>query len=334
MWSNIFLEKNLESHPRAQHLLSLFPKTPVTPIERYDEFWGRFKKPYLHKRDELNLYIAEKKGQLVKRAPDAYGLAGEPHYYFIHAYNCIYECQYCYLQGHFNTPDLVLFLNHEDIIAEMTQTVKDHTEKVWFHAGEFSDSLALSHMTGELPLYFDFFKNYPNAYLELRTKSSNIRELKKLAPLKNVITSFSLSPEDISKRIDLKTPSLKGRLDSMKELKDLGHALAIHLDPIIYTDTLEADYTHLFTELQKRDLITSLRYASLGVVRFTKDVHREVERNYPDSMIHTQPMINSFDNKVRYNHTLRHWMLNKVKELALNFGFTSEQLYLCMEDDA
>lgn len=334
MWSNIFLERNLEAHPRAQHLLSLFPKTPVTSIERYDDYWGRFKKPYLHKRDELNLYIAEKKGQLIKRAPDAYGLAGEPHYYFIHAYNCIYECQYCYLQGHFNTPDLVLFLNHEDIIHEMTETVKLHQEKVWFHAGEFSDSLALSHMTGELPLYFDFFDKHPHAYLELRTKSSNIRELKKLSPLKNVITSFSLSPETISKRIDLKTPSLKARLDSMKELKDLGHELAIHLDPIIYTDTLAEDYTHLFEELKKRDLIECLRYASLGVVRFTKDVHREVERNYPDSMIHTQPMINSFDNKVRYNHTLRHWMLGKVKSLALEFGFRENQLYLCMEDDA
>lgn len=334
MWSQIFVEENLANHPRAQHLLSLFPKVPVTTISSYDEYWGRFKKPYLHKRDNLNLYIAAKKGQLVKRAPDAYGLAGEPHYYFIHAYNCIYECQYCYLQGHFETPDLVLFLNHEDIIEEMKATLKNHTEKVWFHAGEFSDSLALSHMTGELPIYFNFFKNHPNAYLELRTKSSNIRELRKLAPLENVIVSFSLSPENVSKKIDLKTPSLKGRLDSMKELKDLGHKLAVHLDPIIYSDTLEADYTHLLAELKSRDLIDSMEYVSLGVVRFTKDVHREVERNYPDSVIHTQTMINSFDNKVRYNHTLRHWMLGKVRELALSSGFTNKQLYLCMEDDA
>ena len=334
MWSNIFLESDLESHPRARKILELFPKSPVTKISSYDEYWGRFKKPYLHKRDELNLYLAQKKGQLVKMAPDAYGLSGEPHYYFIHAYNCIYECQYCYLQGHFNTPDLVLFLNHEDIILEMKEAMNKHDNHVWFHAGEFSDSLALSHLTGELPLYFDFFYQNPKAYLELRTKSANIKELKKLDPSENIIVSFSLSPESIARRIDLKTPGLKARLEAMRELKNMGHELAIHLDPIIYTDTLDEDYRSLFTELKERDLITTIRYVSLGVVRFTKDVHREVERNYPDSLIHTQPMINSFDNKVRYNHALRHWMLNKVKSLALEYGFQDSQLYLCMEDDA
>jgi spore photoproduct lyase len=153
MWNEVYVENKIKDHPRVQSILGKLRKDPLY-IERYDDLWGRSRKPYLHKRDQLNLFLARKEGQLLKLAPDAYGSAGEPHYYFIHAYNCIYECQYCYLQGYFNSPDIVLFINHEEILQEMQATLEKHQgQKVWFHAGEFSDSLALTHLTGELDLY-------------------------------------------------------------------------------------------------------------------------------------------------------------------------------------
>jgi spore photoproduct lyase len=82
------------------------------------------------------------------------------------------------------------------------------------------------------------------------------------------------------------------------------------------------------------NLTMNLEYLSLGVVRFTKDVFREVERNYPDSPLHSTPMIKSFDNKVRYNHPMRMWMMNTVKEQAIQYGVRPHALYLCMEEDA
>lgn len=333
MIKNIFIEHEIKNLPQIDDIAKFFPQAQIQFIERYDQYWGQFKKPYLHKRDQLNLYLAKKRGQLVKQAPDAYGLGNEPHYYFIHAYNCIYECQYCYLQGYFNTPDLVLFLNHDEIIIEMQEVLDRHETDVWFHAGEFSDSLALSHITKELPQYFSFFERNPRAKLELRTKSSNIKELLKLAPLQNVYTSFSLSPEETAKQIDLKTPGVKARLRAMQELTRHGHPIALHLDPIIYSDQLKDEYQKLFHQMSEYDLIDHIAYISLGVVRFTKNVHREVERNYPESFLHTQPMITSFDQKVRYEHALRMWMLNSVKQIALDFGVKEERLYLCMEQD-
>ena len=42
---------------------------------------------------------------------------------------------------------------------EIESVIKRHPDQtVWFHAGEFSDSLALTHLTGELPFYFELFK--------------------------------------------------------------------------------------------------------------------------------------------------------------------------------
>jgi spore photoproduct lyase len=333
MWNKIYVEEHLIHTPRVQSILDKLKQAPIL-ITSYDEIWGKSKKPYLHKRDSLNLFIAQKKGQLLKLAPDAYGQAGEPHYYFIHAFNCIYECQYCYLQGYFNTPDIVLFVNHEEILEDMQKSLEiSPTQRVWYHAGEFSDSLALTHLTGELELYHEFCKKNPRATIELRTKSVNIKELIKLSPLKNFIISFSLSPFQMGKLIDLKTPSTLSRLKAMVELKKSGYQIAAHFDPIIYQDKFDEHYKTLLQTMKEMELTENLNYLSLGVVRFTKDVYREVERNYPDSPIHSTPMIKSFDNKVRYTHPMRMWMMNKVKEAAINAGIASELIYLCMEEN-
>lgn len=334
MIESFFVEQELKSHPRTERILKKIPHKRVQYIERYDHYFGRVKRPYLQKRESLNAFIAQKKGQLIKEAPDAYGLSGEPHYYFIHAYNCIYECQYCYLQGHFHSPDLVFFINHEQIVEQMEKICREFAKqkRIWFHAGEFSDSLALTHATGELAVYHQFLKNYPQAIIELRTKSANIKELCKLAPLENLITSFSLSPQTRSKITDLKTPPTHLRLKAMKQLMNRGHRLAIHLDPVVYSENFESEYRQLIKEITENIPPEKIEYISAGVVRFTKDVYQQVKKNYPESDIHAQEMISSFDDKIRYPRPMRLWMLSKIKDLLIQGHIDPNKIYLCMED--
>lgn len=336
MFEKIFLEQHLTNSPRARSIIGKFPKAEVTIIRNVDDIFGKVKKPYLQKRESLNLFLGEKKGRLVKEAPDAYGLSGEPHYYFIHAYNCVYECNYCYLQGYFHSPDIVIFLNHHEICAEIERVATKENEKgntPWFHAGEFSDSLALSHITGELSLYHDLFSRIPYAKLELRTKSANIKSLRDLPPRENIITTFSLSPADKIKKNDLKTPSLKARLKSIKELSSLGHPIGIHFDPVVYDEEFEEKYESLIQNMLEALPANKLSYISVGVVRFTKDVYAQVQRNYPNSELLSTELIKSFDGKVRYNRPMRLWILSTIKSLLLKAGIKEEKIYLCMEEE-
>ena len=331
MFKNIYIEDAVIEHPRTKHILSKVKYKAQFQIDKIEDIWGKYKKPYLQKRETLNLFIGNKKGQLVKEAPVAYGHGTEKHYYFIHAYNCIYECKYCYLQGHFNTPDLVFFINHEEIIAEMQDVIKAYPD-AWFHSGEFSDSLALSHITDELPIYFDFFRKNQQAKFEIRTKSVNIKELLKLEPLENIFISFTLSSNKGGKSFDLRCPSVKARINAISKLVEHGYQIGIHFDPIIYHEDFESDYQDIINELSQVLPNKQLGYLSLGVVRFTKDVYREVENNYPDSPIVKQDYIKSFDNKIRYNHPMRSWMLNKVKQMLLEKSYSEDKIYFCMEE--
>ncbi len=333
MWSKILIENKLKDHPRAIEVLKRFSNSPTDYIDSYENYFQKVKKPYLQKRENLQLILAEKKGSLVKLTPAAYGVGKEAHYYFIHAYNCIYECQYCYLQGYFQSPDIVLFINHEDIIEEIKQIQAESGDTVWFHAGEFSDSLALSHITQEWPLYWDAFNVMPNAFLELRTKSANIKAIENLEPLENIIISFSLSSESAIKAYDTKTAPLKARLRAMQKLIQKGFKVGIHLDPIIATETVVSDYKKLITNFREYFEPKDISYISLGVIRFTKDVYQQVQKNYPQSGMLGGPFYTSFDNKVRYSRPLRLHLLKSIETYLHSEGYSKEQVYLCMERD-
>lgn len=333
MFSKIFVENDVAHLPRTKAILSHYPHTEVVAIEDLEEIFNKVKKPYLQKRENLQLFLGRKKGKLIKPTPDAYGMTDNPHYYFIHAYNCIYECQYCYLQGYFHSPDIVLFLNYEEIFDQMKQIVSEHpNQEVWFHAGEYSDSLALSHLTQELPLLFETFKSLPSARCELRSKSVNTKELLKIDPLPNVICSFSLSSEENIKTYDLKTPPLRTRLKGLQKLRDHGHTLGLHFDPVVYSDHFEKEYQNLLAQITQTISPEDIEYISLGVVRFTKDVFHQVKKNYPDSPLLQAEFVKSFDNKVRYSRPMRSWMLAKIKDICLSAGFEESQLYFCMEN--
>lgn len=334
MFEKIFVEKTLNSNPKAKSIIEKFSNAQVFEIESIDSVFQQVKKPYLHKRNSLYLFLGEKKGAKVKLAPNAYGLSGEPHYYFVHAMNCIYECDYCYLQGYFHSPDIVLYLNHEEIANEIRKTANENLpQKSWFHAGEYSDSLALSHISGEIGMYFDLFKSLPHSYLELRTKSINIKEILKFSPLPNIITSFSLSPEKRAKENDLKTPGTSARLKAIVSLHEKNFPLGIHFDPIIYDENLLEEYEQLILDLNLAIPLNEIKYISLGVVRFTKDVYHQVQKNYPESNLLKQEFVKSFDNKIRYSKPMRMWMMQKIKDILVNNGMNKELIYLCMEEE-
>jgi len=335
-FKRVYLEKDLGDNLFAQNIVKHFPNLPVIEIDKYDNYFGKFRKSYLNKRHSLDLFIARKKGLRVKKAPEAYGNKGSPHYYFVHAYNCVYECEYCYLQSYFKSPDIVLFVNHEEIQADILEIYKKESlehSTVCFHAGEFSDSLALSHISGELKSYFEFFQKLPKARLEFRTKSSNIKALLKLEAPSNVVISYSLSSENNNKDFDHKTPSSTARLKAIAKLQKHGYKIAIHLDPIILTNTFKEDYRKLIQDISSTLEIENIEHLSLGVPRFSKEAYKDVFKHYPKSKLQLSPFKCGSQGKYRYSDEVKDSIFDFVKRELLSSGFSNKQLYLCMDDN-
>lgn len=336
LFSEIFIERDCLDHARTKGIIAKLSDVPVHPIENVRDYFGRYKKPYLHKRTDTKLFIGMNRGALVKSAPPAYGTKGSAHYYFVHQYNCIYECTYCYLQGYFQTPDIVMYVNHDDIIRDVERVAADElnrSREVWFHAGEFSDSLALAGLTNEWPEYWHAFAKMPQARLELRTKSANIRPLLSLLPLSNITVSFSVGSAMQIQQHDLRTPPLAARIRAMKSLAERGFRIGLHFDPIIDAPDWDEGFAQACRDIAHDVPMTSIDYVSIGVIRFAKKVLHQVKNNYPDSSIHGRRFVIGFDGKARYNLPLRTSILRRAELHLQNAGFPSELIYRCMEQE-
>ncbi|MCB1145960.1 MAG: hypothetical protein KDK38_04105 [Leptospiraceae bacterium] len=330
----IIVENQVKDSSYVKNILDKMKHREIVFIDNYTDWFGRYHKPYLDKRNNLQLFLARKQGKTVKPAPEAYGVSGEPHYYFVHAYNCIYECEYCYLQGYFRSPDLVLFTNHDEIRDSMTEIARSFNSNVWFHAGEFSDSLALSHITEEWAEYSNWLQQHPNAKIELRTKSANLRGLKNVNPHENLIISYSIAPEDQVSRYDHSASALDARLRALQKLYQRGFKLGLHCDPVIYNPKVFENYRNLFLKIKHFLPLETIEYLSIGMVRFAKDTFSALNQNYPQSALLAEEFVTGSDGKKRYARHIRLRTLNKLKEIAIESGFRSESVYICMEEDS
>ena len=63
MFNKVFVEKSIEGKAQTQKVLSKIKYKKLVQIDDYEEVFFRVKKPYLHKRDNLNLFLASRRTQ-------------------------------------------------------------------------------------------------------------------------------------------------------------------------------------------------------------------------------------------------------------------------------
>jgi spore photoproduct lyase len=263
--------------------------TPVIEIERYGEVFNPRAQNFRLQKSNPALIIAHKPGRRVLAAPEGYGLGGDHHYYFSHMLNCVYDCRYCFLQGMYQSAHQVVFVNYEDFGDEIEQTAARHgDDPVWFYSGYDCDSLASDPLTRFSEYFIDRTAQIDNAWLELRTKSTQVRGLLKRSPAERVVTAFSFSDAHSHHRLEHGVPAIDRRIDAMRRLMDAGWPVGLRFDPVVY----HRDYRAAFVELLDRVFATidagRLHSVSLGSFRLTRDHFRRVTRLYPDEPLFAQ----------------------------------------------
>ncbi|MCK5478220.1 MAG: DNA photolyase, partial [Methylococcales bacterium] len=237
------------------------------------------------------LILAEKYKNFALSAPPGYGIGAEKNYYFSHMLNCLYDCRYCFLQGMYQSANYVLFVNYEDYQQQIKQICEnDPNEAIHFFSGYDCDSLALEPVTGFAESFLPFFADIPNAWLELRTKSTQIRSLLNKQPFPRCIVAFSLSPDEIASKVEDKAPSLIRRLDAMCKIQEQGWQLGLRFDPLIYQTGYQQQYKNLFEQVFSRIKLESLHSVSLGVFRLPEKYFKKIHKLYPEEKLFASPL--------------------------------------------
>ena len=319
MIETIYIEENIVQHPRVIEIMTRFPQARKIICGRYGEVFNPKAQNFRLQKQKPALILAEKYKNFTMPVPSGYGIGASRNFYFSHMLNCLYDCRYCFLQGMYQSANYVLFINYEDFQDEIKQRCAETpTEAVHFFSGYDCDSLALEPVTGFAEQFLPIFEAIPNAWLELRTKSTQVRSLLSREAFPRCIVAFSLNPDEIATKVEAKAPSLERRLDALLKLQTHGWQIGLRFDPMIYQLGYQQQYQHLFEQVFSVIKLESLHSVSLGAFRLPEKYFKKVHKLFPDEKLFVSPLENN-EGMISYKEALEQEMTHFCTEQLLRY---------------
>lgn len=319
MIDTIYIEENILHHPRVLNILARFPKARRITCERYTQVFNPKAQNFRLQKQNPALILAEKHQHFVLPAPIGYGIGATKNYYFSHILNCLYDCRYCFLQGMYQSAHYVLFINYEAFQTDIEQLCHDSpSETLHFFSGYDGDSLALEPVTAFTEHFLPVFAKLPNALLELRTKSTQIRSLLNRQPLNNCVIAFSLSPDAFARKVEAKAPSLQRRLDALIKVQAHGWQVGLRFDPLMYSSDYREQYQRLFAQVFAHINLVQLHSVSLGTFRLPEAFFKKIHKLYPEEKLLAGAFVNQ-QGMTSYSDSIEQDMMGYCSEQLLSY---------------
>lgn len=328
MIDTLYIESAVERHPRTQTIRARFPKARTVFCERFGEVFNPKAQNFRLQKQRPALILAEKFQKFVLPAPAGYGIGGRRNYYFSHMLNCLYDCRYCFLQGMYQSANYVLFVNYEDFQARIREICAETPEDdAYFFSGYDCDSLAFEPVTGFAEQFLPLFADLPNAWLELRTKSTQIRTLLNRQPVARCVVAFSLAPDAVAGKVEAKAPPVAKRIEAAAKLQRQGWPIGLRFDPVIYQHDYRQIYRELFDQVFAAVDASKLHSASLGVFRLPEQYFKKIHKLYPDEKLFASPF-QTAAGMVSYRADLEQAMMADCSRMLLEY-IPQESFFPC-----
>jgi len=251
----------------AERICAAYPAAEVveefgTPHNRVD--LGESDPLRLHERGKQTLVLGEHCSAV--RFSDEGGNAC-PNYWHFSPYGfCPYGCHYCYLAGTpgvWFSPSVKIFLNLEEILAEVDRTASQLGRPTAFYLGKLQDGLALEPLSGYTRTMVRFFAQHPYARMVILTKSADVENLLHLDHAGRSILSWTVNAPEVARLFEKNTPDVIGRLDAMRQCAQAGYPVRAVLMPIIPVNDWRETYGQFMVTLLESVPLTRITLGSL-----------------------------------------------------------------------
>ncbi|MDR1114201.1 MAG: radical SAM protein [Candidatus Margulisbacteria bacterium] len=252
------------------------------------------------------------------------------------AVGCPYDCTYCFLQSYSNNPYYTIYVNLDEMLAEIRGQVRG---KIRLGTGEFTDSLALETYTQFVYTYApQICAISPDITLELKTKSAPLcpadispwQGETSLRLQKQLVVAWSVNPQSLIDSDERGATPLRERICAARTAAEYGYRVALHFDPIIYSADWAEQYQTVLDLIRQNIPPEKIAWLSLGTLRFTPTLKPLIEQKFPASTIVYGELFPGRDKKMRYPEPLRvkiyQHMLRQIATISPRLP-----VYLCME---
>ena len=332
----LYLEEGVEAYPLTQKVLARLPGVPVVRVDGAAEIETHLRRTEsdVFGAAKRRLLLSRFKGEFLRKCPGISPGMVCCNYYVVNLIkNCIFDCSYCFLQDFLqNNPVLTAFVNIEDLLEQLDAVFRRHPDRHFrVGTGELTDSLALEPVLPYLDWLGPFFRERPNAVLELKTKSDRVESLLALHPAPgNLIVSWSVNPPGLAEREEQGAASTPARLEAARRCHRAGYRIGFHLDPILLVPGWESEYAALVEQLFAHVPPEGIEWISLGGFRYRRGLKPIIRDRHPGTALFHSEHVPSEDGKFRYLRPLRQTAYETIRRLLKKHS-DSLNVYLCME---
>ncbi len=333
---HLYIEKPAARSVLAQKAQKAFPQAKTHIMHSLKEFLKN--KTYTlqdYNTRTNNLYIIHQTTEFFKSCPCTSHAVHCGYNIMNLNFGCPYECHYCYLQTYQNVPGVILTANLQDFFNhfDVNKLKPGFLGKPRLGTGEFTDSLALDPLTEQSIPLIEFFRQFPQIDFEFKTKSTNIQNILKCPPADNIVVSWSLNPEEYIADFEPFTATLDERLSSAKQCAQAGYKIGFHFDPIIHKKDWDTKYKQVVEKLFAAVPPKRIVWISIGTLRFAPSLKTVIENRFPQTTLLDEELLLDFDNKMRYEKTVRNTLLTLLKTWIHQHA-PHLPVYPCMEQSS
>ena len=327
MENKFFITEDIKEYKKGRDILNILKNYSIVTSEA--EFLELLKEKNLGFEKEKGYFLfTVKKGRFLKsyHLDDNFQKIKEE-YYLSYENNCPFNCVYCYLRDYYTHGACIFYVNIEDMFAELDK----HTGKnEMISCGIVNDSLVFDNITNISHDLIDYFKDREDLTLEFRTKSKNIKGLLDEDIHKNILVSFTFSPEEVIKKYEFMTSTLKDRIEAAKKLQEHGYDIGIRIDPVINIKNRKNAYTDMIKNLMENLDTDKIRDIGLGSLRYTKGLKDKVLSERKTDLFYNE-LVTGVDGKERYFKGIRIQMYTELVQEIRKYG--DFDIYLGMEEE-
>ncbi len=287
-FSHVYVEEDAWRFPLTRTVLDRFSRSQIIRIGNYKSVFNRSNQDFQSQKLSPKLILAVKREPFLYERPIYSQDFGNPRmFYNTLLLNCIYNCEYCYLQGMFAGANLVAFVNMDSFFEATSAALK--TGPLHLAISYDTDLLAFENVIPYCRSWIAFAGEHPDLTIEIRTKSSNIRALDETAARSNVILAWTLSPETVWDKVEHGTAPLDQRLGAVRKAMERGWPVRLCFDPVLRVNGWEDRYRRLFDHVFRSINPLQVHDTSVGVFRMNQEYLKNMQRDRQDSPLLHHP---------------------------------------------
>lgn len=322
----IFVERICAVYPRAEVVEQL--DTPHNKIS-------------LGESDPLALHYEGRRTLVFGVHQSALGCSSKenntcPNFWHFSPYGyCPYGCQYCYLadtQGMRFSPTVKIYVNIDDILAQVDRKAREIGWPEAFYLGKLQDGMALDPLTGYSRIMIPFFAKHPFARLRILSKCADFANVLDLNHRGHTVLCWSLNPAAVRREFELITSPIADRIEVMRRCAEAGYPIRVMLMPIIPIPDWQRHYDELLEQLLT--VVQVDRITLGGVCSYGPAIQIMEAKLGKDNLISRSLTVidnGPADGRVRYSRGQREAVYRHLLQTIRRYQ-PDQTCALCMED--